>query len=284
MTQPQVMTVNDIDPNMCGALVYWSMSGTTNIDDLGAAWDDAGLDQKLIPLMPSPETALRRAVKEQASKRILVRRITNGWALVNEKAEGDSLDYAVMLRVKLDKVGRLAFEEGPAWEHDDRVKIDINSAYLRSMDELSQTDMSGFLVKLVDSVAALRLRETGGFYFIPKTALHAWRSYAGAIRASSDHTISEIPALTSTEAIDAVLSALRTEAEGAAVAMEEELAAEELGAVALRNRSVACEKMADKVSKYEKLLGVAQTELRDRLDTLKVNLATAALMAGGSDD
>lgn len=283
--QPDIVAVTDIDKNLCGAMVYWTLRGSTDAAQLETAWEHYGLDTNLLPDTPSIEAALHRAVKDQVSKHRLMRKLDGGgWALVDEIAQGDELDYNVVVRIKADKVGRLSFDEGPAWRGEDHIKREVREDYDKHLDTLSPQDVSKWLVKLIDGCNSVRLRETGGFYFVPRDSLQRWRDMVEAITARASHAMFEIPALTSAEAVNAICDAITTEAEKVADAMDMHLQDEALGHVALRRRSEECQQMAAKVESYESLLGITQDALKKRLDELKVGLATAALMAEGDDD
>ncbi|KKN38749.1 hypothetical protein LCGC14_0750120, partial [marine sediment metagenome] len=264
-----------------GCIVWWRLSGSTDGYALRQAWEDAGLPEDLVPELPSAEKALRRAVIEQRERRRLVRPLegTKGWAVVDEAASGDDLDYSVRLKVTLNKIGHVSIEPEGAVGSDE-----IKAAYQRHLAQLAQTDISTWLVRLAARVRAVALRDTGGVYFIPREQVAQWRRMAGALGAASASRVFEVPALKSDEAIEAVLDAVAREAETAAEVMEEELAKENLGERALRTRTERCGAIEEKLSTYEKLLGTSLDALHDRLEVLQAGLATAALAAMAGDD
>lgn len=264
-----------------GAIVWWRLSGSTDGYALRKAWDEAGLPEELVPELPSAEKALRRAVMEQRERRRLVRPLegTKGWAIVDESATGEDLDYSIAIRVTVNKIGHADVEPAGATGADE-----IKVAYNRHLEQLAQTDISTWLVGLAARVRAVALRDTGGVYFIPREQLALWRLMAGALSAASDHRVFEVPALKSDEAVEAVLDAVAREAEAAAQVMEEELEKESLGERALRTRTERCGAIEEKLQTYEKLLGTSLDALHDRLESLRANLAVAALAVMAGDD
>jgi len=282
-TNPEIYAVPDAE--RAGAIVYWRLSGTVDALKLTEAWQDAGLADALLPETPTPDAALRRAVYEQKARRRLVRKLPNGkgWAIVEEKIEGDDLAYAVGLRVTLNKIGRVAL-------HADEDKSDLASvqviggeivnAFDQHLDHFSASDISAWLVHFAAKCGAVSLRERGGIYFVPRDTLPYWRKAVAAIASASDHSCYEIPALKSDEAVDAILDAVMREAQSATDAMADELETGELQARALCNREEQCTAILAKLKQYEALLGRNMGTLTARVDDLKADIAIAALAVG----
>lgn len=288
MTRPNIIAVPDADT--AGAIMWWRLSGDTDGTRLASNWASAGLPSELLPKPPTPTTALNRAVNEQREARRLARPLEgrHGWALVDEDARGENLDYHVLLKVAVNALGRLEFFDMPKdpthalWS--ERVKTEIESAYNRHLDTLSHSDISSWIVSLAGDCNAVVLRDTGGIYFVPRPSMERWQGMVDVIRASSSHTIFEVPALRSDEAVAAIIDAIAREAQSEAEAMETEMADEgNLGSRALRGRVARVENVRAKVEAYERLLGRKLENLHLRLDALKANLAAAALAAMAAD-
>jgi hypothetical protein len=154
----------------------------------------------------------------------------------------------------------------------------VQADYDRTMGEV--LNLSSWLVRMVYSTHAVGLRDTGGIYFVPRDGVDEWKKLVGAIRAASAHQFFEVPALRSSEAVDAILDALITEAGESILKMEEQLTSDKLGEKALHGRVEKCDAMKSKIESYEALLGTNLDKLRERLDGLKANLAAAALLKG----
>ena len=90
---------NHINPNTdlvvttelesAGLISYWRCSEGMKLDTLTDHFIEEGLDVKLLPKEPEPETALRRAVMEQQDRHRLVRAVDrHAWAIVDETCRG----------------------------------------------------------------------------------------------------------------------------------------------------------------------------------------------------
>jgi hypothetical protein len=272
------MAVPTMAAEAVGAIVLWRLSGDIAYSKLQDAWYERGLDDKLIPQLPSPQVALHRAVNEQRESRRLVRPLDRheGWAIVQERASKDDLDYRVALKVKLDIVQR------PQFDPDDHPLVhEVRAQYERFLNTLTQPDISVWLSRFVQKLNAVPLRDTGGTYFIPQMSVQMWKDYTAAIEVASAHVCHEILALKSEEAVEVILDALTEETRGESEKMRRELP--KLGARGLQARLERCEEQERKIEAYEKLLGTQQEKLRANLKKLKASIGAAMLVASGSD-
>lgn len=276
MSSPGVIALTEDVPT-AGAIVWWRLSGAVLIDELEDAWDEAGLEVASLPQPPIGIAALRRAVLEQQTARRLVRRLGDGsgYAVVNEKADGKELDYSVSVRFTLDAIGQLEHEGTAPQELIDTVR----ASYRAHQAELSPSDVGTFLVKQVEACDGVRLRDTGGIYFVPNGAMAAWQALSTAMKAASAHQLFEVPALRSEDAVEAVLDAITQEAQQEAATIAQEMQEQDLGARALDNRAERAKAMRTKVQRYEGLLGRSLETLTERLEDLGAQLTVAALKA-----
>jgi hypothetical protein len=262
-----------------GAIVWWVLNGTISYTALVSALVRTSLDAGYMPPPVTADCALRRAVKKQEEKRFLARPLGRGtgWALVQEKVteNGESLVHETVCKVKLTDTESMICE--PAGHPVGEM---VRAAYVAARDEFTPQDVSAWVVRVADSMRALRLREKGGVYFIPSTVLPMWSELVEAIRtAHSGHSLYEVPAMKSEEAVRAILDSLVREAEEEATEMRNELTAGTLGGRALNGRADRCAAVTAKVKEYEELLGVTQTALTTSLDSLRADLTVAALSA-----
>ena len=272
-----------------GAIAFWRLSGSTNHQRLVNEWTARGLDVKLVPSLPTPEVALRAACHEQQETRILIRPLEKraGYSVVREKASGDDLAWGVLLRAKVDVIGQLHVEPGEVPQTPEQLSARVaklNADFTSHMQTIPQARMSGWLVDLATRVAAVRLRDTGGIYFVPRPALDEWREMVRAIRAASSHAVFEIPSMRSDEAVAAILDAITQEAETALAALEKELAEGDLGGRALENRANEARALKGKVSTYEKLLGKKMDAMQASLENIAANLTAAALAKTAAEE
>ena len=265
-----------------GAIVWWRLGGQLPLDKLEEAWDEAGQDSALLPKNPSPVESMTRAVRSLQSRRQLARPLggRKGWALVTENpTQDDDLEYETVAKVFLDGDKHLQIQADP------ELTCKVQDAYNYCRTTLAATDVSLWLSsKLIGYVKAIKLRDTGGIYFIPRQHMAIFRKWAGLLRGVSDHVIYEVPALQSDEAVEAIMAALMVEADGEITAMETELDTEDLGKRAIRTRETKCEALRAKLETYAELLGVSMEATNDRLEAVQATLVEATLVNEGDSD
>ncbi len=284
--QADVIAISDLSADAAGAIVLWRLSGDTSYDRLKAAFAAVGLDERLLPELPSAEVALRRAVKEHESKHVLVRSLpgrATGWALVaeqvkapSEQEELDPLAYAVSFQVRLHKnPNELAFSHP-----NNPIAHKISADFRMNLERLESGDTAGWLCQMVRHVKAIPLRDTGGVYFVPRETLGVWRQIANAVRDASASYVAEIPALRSAEALSTILDSLLRESAHEIELLERDLTAErEMGKRAVGTRISRCASLEEKLGTYERLLGTQLVDVRAKLETLNAGFASAMLIA-----
>lgn len=270
-----VVVVQDAAREIAGCVSYWSLSGNVQEDALRTAWLAEGLDEQQLPTLPSPRVALQRAVEDLRERRLLIRQVQGGWAFVREREVSGYLDYEQVGAVRFDTLFRLVFVEGTP----DKVRSYVEGQFRSNLHVLTHGDIGSWITGQAERLHGVALRPTGGVWFIPRDSAEEWRRIASALRAASAHAIYEIPALPTKSAVEAILDAVSREAADEAKKIEEELASGELGVRAMETRTACAEAMERKLAKYEELLGRSLSDLTDRLETIRGNLAVAILAA-----
>jgi hypothetical protein len=105
-----------------------------------------------------------------------------------------------------------------------------------------------------------------------------------ALQTCSSHVVFEIPAMTCSSAVAAVLDAISAEAKADAEEMQSDLDAGTLGTRALKGRAQRAGALLDKVEKYEATLGTKLDELRERISALRSNITVAVLQSESEED
>lgn len=271
-----------------GLISYWRCSEGMSLSTLTDRWIEEGLDPKLLPKNPEPETALRRAVMEQQDRHRLVRAVDrHTWAVVDEKVvevpEGQPAQpptYETHWIVRFDGGGPAIdgiSEFGKATLM--AFARNVNSAFSKQTGLLASTDVTSWLVKLAYKHGAVTLRDTGGVYFVPREHSDFWRAVARCVEATVGYRVFRIPAMRNSEAVAAIVDAVTVEAAQLITMMEVELAQtgdDALGKRAIAHRQAEAEAMLAKVVSYEKLLGM-QLDVRSRVENLQANIVAAAL-------
>lgn len=257
-----------------GAIVWWRLNGGFDLRALREAWAHEGLAEAWLPAAPSPATALRRALNDERRGRRLVRTLRSGMLVLVEEHEVEGeLVYANVLRVDIDKVGRLRFDR----VHDEEARARIADAYDANLDALIAADISPWLARMMDRLRAVTLRDSGGVYFVPRFTIPEWEKVVRAVRATSAHVISYVPALRSDEAAAAVLDALAVETAAAVENINAQIP--DLGVRALQARIGAADAINEKVSRYEAVFETQLETLRARVMQLRAGLTVAMTQA-----
>ncbi len=280
-----VMAVQD--SKEAGAVCWWRLSGVMEHDTTRAVWETLGLDMDLLPNAVTPAMALRRATYYYNKGRVLARSIGKGagYALVQESVDDElNVHYRTLMSARLvareDDNVVLTFVPGDDGEVNEKLAAEIRARYERALATYSVDDISDWMANtLLPWVGAVGLRDRGGIYFVPRTAIGTWRNMVTAIREVSSHQVFEMPALSSAEAVDAILDAVSREAQELAEKMEQELIEDDLGVNALKHRAGKIDKALSKVGKYENLLGTSLDTLRARMETLSAQMAAALFTA-----
>lgn len=273
------------DPNaFVGAIVMWHLYGDVERDELRRSWLAYGLNEDLLPELPSPEVCLTRAVEEFSRGTIFKRRIKGGgYRLVREdKADQEKADYATECSVMLDEQDNLVFTR---FSGED-LSQELTQAFAKHKKQLSGRDISPWLCgQMMQHLKATNLKSNGGVYFIPREQVETFKQIKLAIESVAGHRLYMVQAMTTDEAVEMVLDAITREAEGEISAVETDLAQVDeegnrvLGVRALNTRADRCKDMIKKVKEYEKLLGTKLDVVRKRLDDLKVAAMEASIAA-----
>ena len=266
-----------------GTLTYWSLSGALDVGKLTTAWEAETLDADDLPEVPSAKVALHRACKAQSSKTVLLRQHSEGgWTLTDlagkvdpaKVAEGATLDKIVEtngVRVRLseeDEQGNVRVLLTPPGGKDapEDVKeaarvlgAKIRAAFDESRTEIAADDVGVWLVGTVARLGGVALRESGGFYFVPKATTETLAKVSRALKTASGtaHKVYEIPVMHGSGTVEAVLDSLRAELTKFLADVANELNHPDgMGHRAARNRTTELETFREKLKGYEKLLGV----------------------------
>lgn len=288
-----VIPVDFAASGAAGAVTYWRLSGSIPHADLAAAWAAAGLPEAELPRLPSPETVLRRTVTalREARRHVdpLARR--GAWAVVDVRPTADDLDFRTTAKVfyvpeTADAAGNVTPAELRVETDDDKLADTIRATYAEQAGLLTSTDISAWLIRRVEALQAVSLRDSGGVYFVPKGGVAYWRLIAGVLAETTRHTVFQIPALPNQDAAAAILDAIMDEVTTAVARIDAELTAEpedRIGPRALRARTATCHELASKVGVYEDLLGRSLADLRTQLDELEARVVAASLLAQASE-
>ena len=267
-----------------GAMVWWRLGGTIPYSKLVAAWSAAGLDPDLLSESCGPRKALRRAVDAQLDRgRIRRKAPQGGWLIKVSKqdyARNDE-DLVTDAKVHLDALGRLVIDPP-----DHRRAPEIRVSYDGALETVTSQDMTSLLTSLIDHCNGTAMREGGGIYFVPPSRVAEWLRMVEVIQGTSAHRIYKADAMRTEDIVDSVLAGMKEEVAQAADKLDADLAKDgdkALGTRALKSRAALCETVAEKVGRYEKMMGVKLDDIRARMEGLQAGIA-AAILASEVED
>ena len=283
------MTENIIavtDASAAGSITYWRLKGVVNLRTLREAWAAARLPESLLPGDPSPQAALRRAVREVSDTRRLARPLAKrgGYAVVDESATENELTYKVGLKAKLVN-GQNGTAPHVEVEPADHPLADSIRAAFKLAETEVPSDVIGLWLaqKVMPALNAVPLRDSGGVYFVPKDQQIALNLIAKVLEASSGHALHRIPAMRSADAVAAILDAIQAEAEKESAQLEADALSDDLGPRAFRGRIKVADALRAKVESYETLLGSNLDALKERIEKLRAALTIAEVRAASDD-
>ena len=160
----------------------------------------------------------------------------------------------------------------------------VRDAYDAARYQIAPQDVSVWLCKVLDSLGAIALRDSGGFYFLPSDKTEDWRKVTSALKSCSSHTVHAVPAMRSTEAVDAILGAITNATNAACEKIEESIQGAGLGRRALESRQRETVAILERVVKYEELLGLKLDALREATSNVRAGVAAAMLNLGTDDE
>jgi len=278
--------------DITGALVWWELQGCVRQEDLAEALELQGLPASWAPGAPRMETVAQRAASSLVQhKRQMLRPLggRGNYDFVTEEVRevvengraSPKLAYYANVRVLVVGDGEeksIAVE--PSTAADMELARNIASAVQHFTGLLTATDVSTWLLWVLDRhVDAVSLRQRGGFYFVPVgEPLNTWRRVARCLTTCSSHICSSMSAVRSEDAVQAILRAVREEADVKLAALEEYLD----GDVSTRGINAWGRDMATlqaKTTRYATLLGLELPEITNRATILLGALSAAKLVA-----
>ena len=207
-----------------GDLLWWTLADARiSRSLLESVWSDASLSSSWLPEPPTPEKALRTAVREsQVGQHNYLLRLGKEddreivFAVVLESRDlSGNVHHAQEARVCLNRnaPSRLNCDHP---NHD--LVLAISAAYDRLLTTHTVDDIRRALLKTLDSCAAVTLRDHGGVYWVPAPYAATLRQLQRAVGSIGASRLDVVPIHATPEATAALGSAARA-------SIEEELAA-----------------------------------------------------------
>ncbi len=286
-----LIAVPDMGAAPCGSVTWWRLSGTISYLELCQHWAEADLNVEDLPAPPSEHVALRRALDEYAGPHTSIVTLPqgSGFAIVDETFAPPTEDeekptpvYTTRCKVWVGDKGLIVGKGDAFSSHDsaqrETMRKELLAAIRVTQFELNNGDVGSWLVSRVADLNAIRLRDTGGIYFVPQNHRDEWSKIAAVLEKCAQSRIWQIPALRANEAVGAILEALRQQANNELAKIEAALE-RELGAKGLRTQQALAQEQLALLSSYEQLLGVTQQDLREKIQAVEARVVEAVLTA-----
>lgn len=278
--------MKDATATIAGAVTYWSLAEWSDVDRIRAALAAMALEG-FAPAPPTPTVALRRALSEVFRRRSkLVRPLREGrFAVVDEERAGDDLEYAIELRASAPEADGDGDE--PAFEPINHAAIPaVEDAYRRYRARVPALAVSGALTALAQHLGGVRLRESGGVFWLPADALDNWQAVVRAFEAAAESggtVVYRLRTVVDDAAVRAVGDAVTREVEEAVADIREKVR-DQVRPTALRRRVDESEAVLDKIERYEKILNQPLGALRKAAQEAEREASLAALASLGSKE
>lgn len=269
-----------------GIICYWSLSQDTDRQALAAGLEAAGFLKRL----PDPRPAaacLKEALQESFGQRggtVLVRPLggKDGFDVVREtRGDGEYSrnSYRSVACVKLGQGDRLLWCGHNPYDGENCGRI--GDTYRSLLGRLKAYQVSECLVGIVADLGGVKLRPTGGFYWLPAAARVEWAAAAGAVEGASvagQHAVYGMTVTMDAAAVRAVKDAVVAEVHAEAQEMSKEVASGELGKRALQARLERASALRSKIAEYEGLLGEALDGLRAEVGAVEEEVGRAGIL------
>jgi hypothetical protein len=269
-----------------GDLCFWQLSdASVDRATFEARWQAAGLAKELLPEPPTPEKALKTAVREagvgqqtpQKSRLIRV-------AVENE----ESLVFAVVLEEKHPDTGTLTYAQeakvsmdralGNLTSDNDQHEVvqSIVSKFGRLRDTHTADDVRRTITRTLASFSAVTLRESGGVYWVPQPFARELRQLQKCIQQFGSSEVYLIPVHDSADANrtlgDVATQALQEELDALKVEVQSFVAQPPERPTTLARRFDAFDQLRSRAALYRDILAVQVKDLDSTLDSLTVSV------------
>lgn len=274
------------DISIAGAVVYWTISGQTNVDKLEKGLDQLGLAEFAPNRTPNNQTLADSLsavfAAGHADRFVRPLKTQDGFCVVEETRGDEKNRYRSILSARVDDNHGITYFEGEINAHD---KKEVREHYDAYKDLLRGTQVSASLTKIVTQLRGIRLRPSGSIYWLPEEQLATWKAIAETVeKAGPGNTVYDVRTAMDDDTVRAVCDAIIEEANAEAARIEADVESGELGAKALNTRVEQAKAMRAKVAEYEKTLGRVMKDQRTALDKAEQAAAMAALLALGEDE
>lgn len=275
--------MNRRESSASGGICYWNASLTSKAE-IDRRFGAIGL-ASFAPKERTDHSALAQACLEYAGKRdTAVEKHKhpgkNGLSVINIERDDDMVHFTTSFGAKIVE-GRVVTGRGYANESK------LQTLFEQHKRVVTGSALGSSLVRLaLHHLKGVSLKDSGGLYWIPETAMAEWDSITDAVERSAldgnKSTCYTLRTLMDEKATIAVKDAIISEINASLDALNAEIATGELGDEALTNRKKAANALHARCAMYEGILSEAMPTLHQAITQTEIAATTAALQALGS--
>jgi hypothetical protein len=269
--------------NVEGGIVTWRC-GASSLEGLRVNLASCGhLD--LAPEPRTPKSALKAALAGMAGKDSLVRPLEKecGFTIVREQRGAHVNHYDSKVGVSYNEEADLLTVE----PHDRQLWQQVDTAFQAARKIISPVATGGVLVKAIEKLNGIGLREQGGVYWIPEAKVATLEAIAEAVESSAEEkgksAVYLLRTLADASAMRAVRDGIETEVRQEIERLTADIDSGTLGRRALVEREKRAQGLGGRLAEYETILGEALVAVRGQLDACQLRASEAALLAASEN-
>lgn len=266
-----------------GAVTFWNVGEYTDLDLYEIGLARCGM-RKFVPNPRTQASALKDALGDtfqpngNANITFRIERMENSDAFQVDRIERGDVNIGNITQREM-----IAYIENGVMHfdpHDHRASA-IVQHYNRHLGLVRGSTITRSLVDIVSHLGGVSLRDTGGVYWLPETALSVWEDVATAAENASIGKRCMVHTMKhhfDASALRSVRVAFEKEILTRAKQISDEMQVAEIGDRAIENRRTECHAMRQKIKQYEEILGETLTVLRDAVSHAESAEALGALI------
>jgi hypothetical protein len=234
-----------------GCVTFWTLAEWSDAARLKAGWEAVGLGRHAPALRP-PVACLRDALLEtMASQHVIVRPLASktGFVVVREQRGTDENEYQALFSARIPDG-----ESAPVFSMVTRDTARVEEAFRKGVGRLKAHQVSAALVAVMAELGGIRLRPSGGVYWLSGERVEDWARATDAVAHAADGGTSvaycirhELDAAAVLAVKDALVHEVTAETERLAKALLEG----DLGDRAVAARKAEAARLREKVEEYE---------------------------------
>ena len=283
--------MNETKVSLNGAVIFFTLSDDSSYGLLEAGFTQIGMS-RFIPEKNTAKAALKSSmVKTFGSRRTKIDPLEGkpGYAVTRVKGDMENnvrtLDYDVEFTAEIPTNSHwFPFHDpstGQVIEPDGA--DECRKRFWEELQLVPSHKVSRALVNIIEGhLGGVRLRETGGIYWIPQDSMDAWDLLSVVVESAGSNSIYKMVTAIDNDSVRALCDALTRSVESEVASMNNDIMSGDLGKRALDSRREKADELRTKVKSYEKILGMTLDGLSAQCEETDAAAVAACLSTFGS--